>query len=132
MPVDRWAELTDALALGLTRLAADDFLVLDADGRYVQCYQDEDQLLAEAWDPGGPRLRELGWGGPHAPGGNPSVALAWPFSHAAARGLAELMIRTLRDVYGADPRRLRYRAANGVSNEDWDAGWLGLAERLPD
>jgi hypothetical protein len=52
------------------------------------------------------------------------VALAWPFSHAAAR-LAELMTRTLREVYGADPRRLRYRAAYGVSDEDWDAraGW---------
>jgi hypothetical protein len=60
------------------------------------------------------------------------VALAWPFSHAAARGPAELMIRTLRDGYGADPQKLRYREANGVSDEDWDAGWLGLAERLPD
>jgi hypothetical protein len=42
------------------------------------------------------------------------------------------MIRTLREVYGADLRKLRYRAANGVSDEDWDAGRRGLAERLPD
>ena len=42
------------------------------------------------------------------------------------------MIRTLRDVDCADPRKLRYRAAIGVSDEGWDASWLVLAERLPD
>ncbi|AGZ40729.1 hypothetical protein AFR_12215 [Actinoplanes friuliensis DSM 7358] len=87
------------------------------------------QLLAEAWDHGGPRLRELGWGGPHVP-----LAIRrwrWPGrSRTRRRGPVELMTRTLRDVYGADPRRLRYRAAYGVSDEDWDASRLGLAERL--
>ncbi|EXG82348.1 TY-Chap domain-containing protein [Cryptosporangium arvum] len=130
MPVDRWAALSEALALGLTRLAIDDFLVLDAAAGYVQCYQHDDRLLTEALDTGDPRLRELGWGDPDEVDQNLSVVVAWPFSHGAACELAERWVRTLRDVYDADPNTLRYLAANASSNDDWDAGYLGIAQRL--
>jgi hypothetical protein len=140
---EAWATLTEGLALALPRFATDDFLVLAAgDDRYVQCIQEPSDMLAQAagGTPERPlseedrgRLRELGWQDPAGTGEQWHYAeVPWPMSHQAARELAERMIRTLREVYGAaTPGDLTYRAVNAETGEPWDVSvvFAGLTRR---
>jgi hypothetical protein len=142
MSGDPWETLAERLALILTRLEVDDFLILHSGAYYVQCYQEPAGLYAEALAnrPQYPpvrigaqaeqRLLDLGWQPPINAEENWTARLVFPASHRQARQLADRLIVTLRDIYQTrSTTDLRYEASNAIAGTSWNADALGLLPR---
>ena len=121
----RWAEVADELADALVRLRPEDRTALDGAGAFVQFIRFGTGIAVNgpsvlvhtgAGEPGSPTeaaLTALGWapfdenetiGQPEAPA---------PLDPATATRLADVIVRTLRDVHGiADPAVLTYSSFN--------------------
>ena len=126
MNASAWAELIEELADRLPRLELDDVVILKASGnRYTELFQLKDGLALDAVSntflpPDGrltaeqeTEMRTKGWQPPDEPD-QPNWWLLfpkWPLHSRDAAWIAELMVSTLRDVYGvADPAEIGVRA----------------------
>ncbi|WP_426513290.1 TY-Chap domain-containing protein [Dactylosporangium sp. McL0621] len=114
-----WPDVTDELAGTLERLRNEDAVSLDAGDAFVQVIRFRRGTVLSGpvvyvhTSPGAAGLAELGW----APRdedetvGQPEVPA--PVEPATARRLANLIVRTLREVHGvANPAALRYSSFN--------------------
>jgi hypothetical protein len=126
MSPSSWEELIEQLAARLPELAIDDVLILEASGnRYTELVQlkggialdavsnaflppdgqltaeQERELQAKGWQPPERPLRQNWW----------REVTTWPLHSRDLRGIAELMVSTLRDVYGvAGPSEINLRS----------------------
>jgi hypothetical protein len=126
MSVSSWEELTGQLADRLPRLEVDDVVILVAPGnRYTELVQLQDGIALDAVSNtflppdgqlAGEQERELenkGWLAPSGPGRRNwwHEVRKWPLHSRDAARIAELMVSTLRDVYGvADPSDIEVRS----------------------
>ncbi len=110
-----WEELQQELAARLLRLTDGDTVILSSGGRYTQLQQGPnwirleaasnhslspaEQLSAEQQE----RLLGMGWQPPAPPlDDNWWVQQEWPLSGRTATRLADMIVVTLRNVYGTD------------------------------
>jgi hypothetical protein len=120
-----WADVADELAEALVRLRVEDAICLDAGDAFVQFIRfghrfGNDPAVAMITTAGVPGSRTaadlaaLGWVRPDSGGtiGQPEVSP--PVEPATARRLAEVIVRTLRDVHGAaGPAEVTFSSFNG-------------------
>jgi type III secretion system-like peptide-binding chaperone len=126
MSPSSWEELIEQLAARLPELTIDDVLILEASGnRYAELVQlnggialdavsnaflppdgqltaeQERELQAKGWQPPERPLRQNWW----------HEVTRWPLHSRDLRAIAELMVSTLRDVYGvAGPAEINLRS----------------------
>ncbi len=119
-----WEQLAGDLAAQLPRLRNADTVILRHGEQLVQVQQFPTVLHAEAASneflppdqaltpDAEQKLRELGWNEPTPPGYlNWWHETRWPLSSAASKAIAQRLLATLRDVYGApSPLELTYQA----------------------
>ena len=126
MRASSWAELTGQLADRLPRLRVDEVVILEASGnRYTELIQLEGGLelsaVANASLPPDGQLRadqereleQKGWQPPNRPLRQTwwLAVPKWPLHSRDAARIAELMVSTLRDVYGvAGPSDIEQRS----------------------
>jgi hypothetical protein len=127
-----WATFATALADDLPKLADGDTVILEYGEPYVQFTQAESVLYADTRGGDGARLSALGWRAPEPAMGTPNwwTEVPWPLSVQDSRQLGDLMLATLRDVYGAPgPDALAYQAFNSRTGADLDLPALAGATR---
>ena len=127
MTASSWAQLAEQLADRLLRLGDGDVINLVSAGRYTQLIQRDVGLTLEAVSnrflpPKAQlttgqeqQLEEKGWQQPIPPRRNNwwLDVDQWPLHSRDAARIADLMVSTLRDVYGvADPDAIDGRAFN--------------------
>src|SRR4051794_16188095 len=114
-----WADLTDELAGTIERLRNEDAVLLQAGDVFVQFIRFTSGMVLSGpavyvhTSAGAAGLGELGWAtvDDEQTVGQPEVPA--PVEAGTARRLAELIVRTLRDVHGvAEPGALRYSSFN--------------------
>lgn len=108
--------------------------VVDRAALHVQAFADrflpDDRRYGAA---GAARLTALGWQAPNPPREeNWTTKLAWPCSGSGARSVAQLVVDTLRDVFGVTTLAgLAYQAFNVASHVDLNLPVLAPFPRLP-
>ena len=123
-----WEQLEAGLAANLPYLENQDNIILAIApaGGFVQLWQTPERLVTEAWglhmrspEPRLPaemeeQLTAMGWQPPACdPEANWSRTYPWPLAASTGAEVAGLLIRTLRDVFGATtPDTLIYKAWN--------------------
>jgi hypothetical protein len=131
MSTEQWRQFAAQLADHLHRLADADTVILRHGNHYVQVHQFPERVHAEAVSdeflptderlpPGADqRMTTLGWKAPGPHGyRNWWYELSWPARTQAARGLADLLVTTLHEIYRVErPQDLAYRAFNVNTGE---------------
>jgi hypothetical protein len=133
-----WEQLAGDLTAELPRLRDADTVILRHGERLVQFQQFPTVLHAEAASneflppdqaltpDAEQKLRRLGWNEPTPPGYcNWWYETPWPLTSTASKAIAQLLLATLREVYGVPgPRQLTYQAFNTDTAEPLTLGAL--------
>jgi hypothetical protein len=128
-----WATFASALADDLPKLDDGDTVIIEYGQPYVQFAQAESVLYADTRGGDEASLAALGWRAPEPARGTPNwwTDVPWPLSAQDCRRLVDLMLATLRDVYGApQPDALAYQAFNSGTGADLELPSLASAARI--
>jgi len=116
-----WDAFAAALAENLTRLDDGDTAVLSYGETYAQFTQAASVLYADTRGADDASLAALGWHAPDPSAGavNWWIEVPWPLHTQDSRRVADLLVATLHEVYGAPgPDALVYEAFNSRTGAD--------------